>query len=308
MSDGYFQTFMVGGLLILIGAVVFLAWSAWRYVDRERDMEKLSLEGVGHELRVNLQRLLQELSDVASENATRPADLLPLVHPQLDAILSRPGEADRRALTVIRASYTEIVARKLDIRSALAQGQNVAAPTDSAVNALIDGLATLYLWEEHRGRPPAEAHSTRSWHVRDWMKGHAFPVDALPNIHLRDAVVERLRLYGMTLTPKPLTHTAHEYFSMQYDRKADPNAPFWKRKKPKPVIAAPEAPEAIEEPQTVADLIDAELAGVQPTAGQAPVASQVDTSQTQTELESEPAAVAEAEDAPAQQSVKLVNV
>ncbi|MDJ0919646.1 MAG: hypothetical protein QNI84_00850 [Henriciella sp.] len=257
MNEGNFQTFMVGGLLILIGAVVFLAWSAWRYVDRERDMEKLSLAGVGHELRVNLQRLLQELSDVAGHQPTRPQDLLPLVHPQLDAVLARPGEADRRALTVIRAAYAEMVARKADIRDALAQGEDTSAATDSAINALIDGLATLYLWEEHKGRSPAEAHSTRSWDVRDWMKEHQFPVDALPGIHLRDVVVERLRTYGMALTPKPLTHTAHEYFSMQYDRKADPNAPFWKRKIPKP---EPETPETAEvQPSQQPEIVEAEI-------------------------------------------------
>jgi hypothetical protein len=49
-------------------------------------------------------------------------------------------------------------------------------------------------------------------------------------MHLRDQVVARLRADGMTLTPKPLSHTASEFYAMQYDRKADPNAPFWKRK------------------------------------------------------------------------------
>ena len=40
-------------------------------------------------------------------------------------------------------------------------------------------------------------------------------------IHWPDEVVERLRMYGLELTPKPLTHTAWEYYNMNYDRHAD---------------------------------------------------------------------------------------
>lgn len=234
MSNATFQTFLVSGLLVLIAAIVYLAWSAWRYVDRQRDMEALSLEGVGHELRINLQRLLAELGMVARGEAKAPSDLLPLTHPQLDAVLSRPGEADRKALTVIHAAYNELVARKLDIRSTLAQGQDVTTPYNAAVGAVIETIGTLYLWEMHKGKSPAAAPSTRSWHVRDWMKAHGFRADLLPGMHLRDAVVEMLRTYGMTLTPKPLSYTASEYYAKLYDRKADPNAPFWKRKIKKP--------------------------------------------------------------------------
>jgi hypothetical protein len=61
----------------------------------------------------------------------------------------------------------------------------------------------------------------RSWDVRDWMKSHGFKADAFPGMHLRDEVVERLRMYGLELTPKPLTHTAWEYYNMSYDRHAD---------------------------------------------------------------------------------------
>ncbi len=237
MSDASFQTFLVGGLLALIGAIVFMAWCIWRYVDRERDMEGLALEGVGHELRVNLQRLIAELGAVARGDAKTPSDLLPMTHPQLDAVLARPVEADRRALTVIRSAYDELVARKLDIRSTLAQGQSTAEPVNLATGATIEAIGTLYLWEMHKGKAPNAAPSTRTWHVRDWMKAHGFRANALPGLHLRDAVVEGLRTYGMTLTPKPLTYTASEYYAKLYDRKADPNAPFWKRKQ---VVAEPE--------------------------------------------------------------------
>ena len=203
MTDATFQTFLVTGLLVLIAAIGYLAWSAWRWVDRERDMEKLALQGVGHEMRFNLHRMIGELARVADGTANGPADLLPVTYPQLDALLSRPNEADRRALTTLRGGYDELSARKLEIRSVLAQQGDVSGPANAAVDAVIDSLAALYLWEEHKGKPPREAPSTRSWHVRDWMKLHEFHADALPGLHLRDQVVERLRGYGMTLTPKP---------------------------------------------------------------------------------------------------------
>ena len=64
----------------------------------------------------------------------------------------------------------------------------------------------------------------RSWDVRDWMKAHGFKADAFPGMHLRDELVERLRMYGLELTPRPLTHTAWEYYNMSYDRHAERNA------------------------------------------------------------------------------------
>ena len=127
----------------------------------------------------------------------------------------------------------------MELKDAILRQTDEADALSEAVDAVIDGIAALYLWEEHKGASPSEAESTRSWHVRDWMKAHKFQVDAFPGLHLRDAVVERLRLWGMTLTPKPLTHTAYEYYAMQYDRKADPRAPFWKRRAAKPAEAEP---------------------------------------------------------------------
>lgn len=237
MSNTTFETFIVSGLLVLIAAVAFLAWSAWRRVDRERDMEKLALSGVAYELRLNLQRMLTELAGIANGTVRSDIEIIPIVHPQLDALLARPTETDRKGLTAIRGNYNELSAHKSSLRAALAEQNDITAPANIAVDAVIGSIASLYLWEEHKGRAPEEAHSTRSWDVRDWMKATPFHADLLPGLHLRDQVVERLRAAGMTLTPKPLTHTAHEFYSMRYDRKADPNAPFWKRKlKPAPVV------------------------------------------------------------------------
>ena len=260
MSDASFQNFLVGGLLVLIGAVVFMAWSVWRYVDRERDMEKASLEGVGHEMRINLQRLIAELSAVARGEVRMPSDLMPMSFPQLKSVLLRPVESSHLALSVIHASYEEIDARKLDMRTCLAEGEDVSLPLEAAITAMISALGTLYLWEEHKGHAPDVARSTRTWDVRDWMKKHKFNATALPGLHLRDAVVESLRNFGMTLTPKPLTHTANEYYAMRYDRMADPRGPFGRRRiktaPPPPVIEAvadeadPEV-EAVVEPEVV---------------------------------------------------------
>lgn len=248
MSDATFQTFLVSGLLVLIAAIVYLAWSAWRWIDRQRDMEGLALQGIGYELSANLLRMLKEMGQLSNGELNSASDLLPISHPQLDAVLAGKIEMDRRPLTLIRSTYDELVHRKTDVKTKLAQGADALPAGEASVNAAVDGLALLYLWQEHGGRLAGEAHSTRSWDVRDWMKTTEFHADLIPGLHLRDAVVERLRAMGMTLTPKPLDHTAHEYFSKRYDRKADPNAPFWKRKQPKPVEEAAEAPaEAVEQ-------------------------------------------------------------
>ena len=266
MSNTTFETFLVSGLLILIIAIGYLAWSAWRWVDRERDMEKRSLDGIRHEMRLNLKRLLDELRGVSDGTLQSEIDIIPVIHPQLDALLTRPNEADRRGLTIIRGNYNELSAHKQSLRSALAGAGSVELPANRAVQALIGSIATLYLWEEHKGRSPEQARSTRTWDVRDWMKATPFDAHALPGLHLRDEVVAYLRAEGMTLTPKPLTHTAHEFYSMQYDRKADPNAPFWKRKPKKEVTEEAEEPlaetvneqvetpaEAVAEPEPVQD-------------------------------------------------------
>ena len=75
----------------------------------------------------------------------------------------------------------------------------------------------------------------------------------------------------MTLTPKPLTHTAHEFYAMQYDRKADPNAPFWKRKTKKEAYEPPEADIVHAAPETVEpDIVETETAEPQTKSEVAP--------------------------------------
>jgi hypothetical protein len=127
MSDTTLETFLVSGLLVLIAAIGYLAWSAWRWVDRERDMEKLALSGVSHELRLNLKRMLTELAGLANGSVRSEIDIVPVIHPQLDALLSRPNEADRRGLTIIRGNYNELSAHKQSLRLAISQRGDVDA-------------------------------------------------------------------------------------------------------------------------------------------------------------------------------------
>lgn len=226
--------FQTGALLLLMIAGLTIAYITWRDRNDRKEVEGQVLEGVGHELRLIIQRFMAELAAITRDEPVAGGELMVIRHPQLDAVYAQNVPANRNALSVIGATYQNLQSRKNDILNAAQQGQDLNAATPAAIDAVIDAIVTLYLWEEHGGARPADADATRSWHVRQWMKDHGLAWDTFPNMHLRDAVVARLRAYGMTLTPRPLTHTAHEYYSMKYDRKADPRAPMWKRKQPMP--------------------------------------------------------------------------
>lgn len=244
--------FQTGALLLLGISTLIIAYLLWMNRSERIETGRQALEGVGHELRINIQRFMAELAAITRGETVMGGDLMPIHHPQLDAIYSQMVPANRNALSVIGATYQTLVARKADIRAAYAHNADPNHETPSAIDAVIDAIVTLYMWEEHGGRRPQDAHATRSWHVRDWMKSHGMAADIFPNMHLRDAVVERLRTYGMKLTPKPLTHTAHEYYSMRYDRYSDPRSPFGKRKQPKPeemrIVEQAPAQELLESP------------------------------------------------------------
>lgn len=230
MPNDQYAAFMTGGMAILVAAAIAIAWILWRERDSRIDSARAALEGLSHEYRINVQRFITELSMAARGELPGASALLPISHPQMDGVNGSLIETNRKALAVINASYLELAARKELLRQAFQNNVDVSQDMTDAMDATVDALATLYMWEEHNGVSPHEARSTRSWYVRDWMKDHRFQVDAFPGLHLRDQVVERLRSYGMPLTPKPLTHTAHEFYSMQYDRYADPRSPFGRRK------------------------------------------------------------------------------
>ena len=230
MSDAAFQTFMSGGLLLLVIGVMAAAWLLWLQKDAREDAEVAALDGVTHELKLNLQRMLGELVSLANGAPFTEGSLMEICHPQLDAVHTSLVHCDRRALAVMDACYQDLQARKLHLKTALERGEDAAGHLDAATNATIDGLTTLYMWDAHDGCRPQDARSTRSWDVRNWMKTNGFGQIVVPGMHLRDEVVERLRQYGMPLTPKPLTHSAYEYWSLRYDRQKDPRGVFGARK------------------------------------------------------------------------------
>ncbi len=230
MSEAQFYTFLTGGLGLLTALMTLVAWHLWRMREDTRAGRLSALEGVSHEMRINLQRMVSELSQVAASPAVGPDVLLPIRHPQLDGVNRALINANRNGIAVIGVTYQEIEARKLSLRAQLAQGNAPGAVLDDAMDAAINGIAALYFWEVHKGALPAEIGRVRSWDVRDWMKAHGFKSDAFPGMHLRDEVVERLRMYGLELTPKPLTHTAWEYYNMSYDRHADSRGPLGRRR------------------------------------------------------------------------------
>jgi hypothetical protein len=247
MSGTYFETFLVGGLGLLVAAVLAITWLLWSQGETRREAIKLSLEGIGHEFRFNMFQTVRELADICHGRIRLARDIPETVHPQLDAVLGEVMATDKRPLAAVQATYQSIEATKRRLRYALDHEQAIDEPLEAAKQAAINGISTLYLWEKHEGRAPDRARSTRSWWVRDWMKQHGFHQDLLPGLYLRDAVVEELREKGMVLTPQPLALSAHEYYSRQYDRQADPRGVFGKRKIEKPADEEAAAPEDVSE-------------------------------------------------------------
>ena len=230
MSEAQFHTFLTGGLALLIALMTLVAWNLWRMRQEASAGAASALGGIAHELRVNLHRMISELSQVAHHPGIGPDVILPVRSPQLDGVTGSLINANRNGIAVLGNTYQEIEARKLGLRAVLAQGRAPETELDDAMDAAINGIAALYIWEVHKGALPAEIGRVRSWSVRDWMKDKSFRAEAFPGMHLRDEVVERLRLYGLELTPRPLTHTAWEYYSMQYDRHADEQGPLGRRR------------------------------------------------------------------------------
>ena len=260
MSGTEFQTFMVGGLGLLVAAALSVAWLLWRQEDTRREAIKLSLEGIGHEFRFNMFQTVRELADIENGRIRLARDLPVLAHPQLDAVLAQTMATDKRPLAAIQATYQNLEAAKRRLRFAMDEGEGGDEPLADAKAAAVHGISTLYLWEKHEGAAPERAHSTRSWWVRDWMKQHGFAQDLLPGLALRDSVVDTLRSEGMVLTPKPLALSAHDYYSRHYDRSADPRGVFGKRRTPKVVPVTEEA--AAETPPDDAETVEAEAVEV----------------------------------------------
>lgn len=240
MTDTAFQSFMAGAMLLMVAGILTVGYLLWRLRDDREDAERAALEGVSQELRLTLQRLLSELMTLQGSGVYKPGSLMQISHPQLDAVHSALVYCDRRAISVMGAMYQELAARKQLLRSALESGGAADAEFDDALYTAVDGIVTLYLWDEHEGCKPPDARSTRSWDVRKWMIDHGFGQFEFEGMHLRDAVVKRLRDYGMTLTPRPLEYTAFEYWSMRYDRQKDRGVFGARRVKPDPDVEEPD--------------------------------------------------------------------
>lgn len=260
MTDSAFQTFMAGATLLLVAGVLVIGFLLWRIRDDREDAERAALEGVSQELRLTLQRLLSELMTLGDAERYSAGSLMEIRHPQLDAVHTSLVYCDRRAISVMGAMYQELAARKQLLRSALKAGGPADAEYDDALYTAVDGIVTLYLWDEHEGCKPHDAHSTRSWDVRKWMIEHGFGQFQFEDLHLRDAVVKRLRDYGMTLTPKPLEYTAFEYWSMRYDRQKDRGVFGARREHPDP-----EEEEAVDFEE---EFVEAEAEHVEPSGGE----------------------------------------
>jgi len=99
MSESSFQTFMTGGMLLLVTALLAVAWLLWRLRDDREDAEHAALEGVTHELKMNLQRMLGELMALSGGAKYTAGSLMDVRHPQLDAVNSALVHCDRRAWT-----------------------------------------------------------------------------------------------------------------------------------------------------------------------------------------------------------------
>ena len=121
MSESQFYGFFTGGLGLLIIAGLMIAWQLWRLREEEREGAISALDGVSHELRINLQRMVNEIAQIADVEEAGPEALLPIQHPQLDGVNASLIRTNRNAIAVIGATYQELEARKMALRAVLAQ-------------------------------------------------------------------------------------------------------------------------------------------------------------------------------------------
>ena len=86
MSESQFYTFITGGVSLMIAAGLLVAWHLWRMREEHQAGIVSALDGVSHELRINLQRFVSELGQVHAIEQAGPDLLLPVRHPQLDGV------------------------------------------------------------------------------------------------------------------------------------------------------------------------------------------------------------------------------
>ena len=122
MSGTYFETFLVGGLGLLVTAALAITWLLWRQDDTRQEAIKLSLEGIGHEFRFNMFQTVRELADVCEGRIRLSRDIPVIEHPQLNAVLATIMATDKRPLAAVQATYQAIEAAKRRLLAACGGG------------------------------------------------------------------------------------------------------------------------------------------------------------------------------------------
>ncbi|RIJ25796.1 hypothetical protein D1224_01350 [Henriciella barbarensis] len=194
-----------GGIAAII--LLMIVWFVWKNSRANGQALKLALDGVGHEFRFNLQRVLSELRELNTNGDVREDLAVQLARPQLASLLTQPAIKDRRSLERLDATYQTLEAG----RSAVRQGQ-----TDDTIGAYrrraVEALAILYLWEHNKGGLPEKAPSTSRSAVRNWVKSLGFTKALIPGMALRDEVFKDVRRLRTPLRPSEPGMTAEAYY------------------------------------------------------------------------------------------------
>lgn len=208
MTEENLEVLLVIGGGIAAIVVLMIIWFVWKNMRASGRALKMALDGVGHEFRFNLQRVLAELRDLSANGDVSDDLAMPLARPQLESLRTQPAVKDKRALERLDTMYQALEASRSSVRQQGQSGEAVDAYKRSAVEA----VAILYLWEQHKGGLPEKAPSTSSSAVRDWMKSLGFTQTLIPGMALRDEVIRQLRGMRMPLKPGDLRMTAQDYY------------------------------------------------------------------------------------------------
>lgn len=270
------ETMIVSGVGLLVLLALVVGFVLWRVRQGRKDPNETAFKLVGDEFRFILHQAIGEVRDLEQGRIQQPDGLATIKHPQFNG-LSRDAEHSRkRPVDGLHAAYQNIEASKEEVRAALSGNGDRSAAVDGYKQSAIGAIAALYLWEKQGGQSPENAPSTRSAFVRDWMKENDISQALIPGIALRDEAVEYLRQSGMTLTPKPKSMTAYEYYG-----RAARDAGMVAAGAPDEVAAdeAPIVPPPPETPVAIADETAAPVDADTETAVEAPAPETVPAEQ-----------------------------
>ena len=258
-------------LLVIAGAiagivVLMIIWFVLKSLRTRGRALTMALDGVGHEFRFNLQRVLSELRDLTGNGDAREELSVPLGRPQLDSLLTQPAVKDKRALERLDTTYRALEASRHEVGT---QGQSSEA-IEAYKRSAVDAIAILYLWEQHKGGLPEKAPSTSSSAVRDWMKSLGFSQTLIPGMALRDEVIKHLRRLRMPLKPSELGMSAQDYYglSAKDENRATGELAAGVPETPEPTNMAEEAAQQESEPEV--ESAPAENEQLEPKAEEAP--------------------------------------